>query len=103
MQDLNFLTRDQTHTPCSGREELSVCLVLPVLGLCCSARASLVAASGSLSSCCTGLPLWWPLWLRAQALGALAPAVAACGVCIAACGIFHCCSVARGHLPGPGM
>ena len=28
MQDLNFLTRDQTHTPCSGRGELLVCFWL---------------------------------------------------------------------------
>ena len=110
IQDLNFLTRDQTHTPCSGREELFVCFWLRWVFVALH-RLSLVAVRRSYSSCsapashCGGFSCF-----GAQALGARAPTVVACRICvvarricIAACGIFLCCSVARGGLPEPGM
>ena len=54
-------------------------LFLTVLGLCCCAGFSLVAASqATLQLQCTGFSLWWLLLL--WNMGARASVVAACGV-----------------------
>ena len=86
---------------------LFIYLFLAVLGLCCCAWLSLVAASRGYSSLwCAGFSSWWLLLLRST--GSRHAGLSSCGSRALECRLSSCGARAQllrsmGDLPGPGL